>query len=677
MNLVALGLLLLPALLAVIALATPRRFSGAVLALSTLGMAAVAVGALWLCAQIVPGHLTWQGPHAVWMDLGSLAFGVGVFLDPMGAVMAAIVGLLATGVLIYTSWYLHDDPLLPTFAWRFNLFVAAMLGVVLSDNLLMTFLCWELVGLGSYLLIGFWWSRPAVAEDAEYQERKNPAGRGIDETRLSPAHAQLKAFVMNRVGDAGFIVGIALFLAAALSQADHAREPLMWANLTALVAGHGLPGGLFGLSPEALLTLAALGVFCGAVGKSAQFPLHTWLPDAMQGPTTASAIIHAATMVAAGVFLVARAYPLFPPEALTVVAWTGGLTCLLAASIACVQWDLKAVLAYSTVSQLGLMFVALGCGALPAGIAHLFTHAIFKCLLFLCAAAVIHGCHGVQDLHRLGGLAKKMPLTAAASLMGVLAIIGAPLMSGFYSKDAVLAGAIAHHAWGPLGLAALGSLLTSAYMLRWWLRIFTGESRDHHLTDHAHDPWPRAVAVLLVLIPGCLALPWTWNGWLDAALGVHHDAAHAAAHAQGTALALSLLAVGGGFAVVVFWWLPRRGVDAAGTLARVLRPLWVGAGELWGIDRLWNRVFVDGLGRGLGRLLARADLGDAERLAALEAGGPAAGRWGSLDGLLDGFGRVVGRLGNGVGAVHSGYLGWYLAATTAVGAVVVLVKELW
>ena len=677
MDSVALGMLLLPAFLAAVALAVPQRFSSAVLGLSTLGMAAVAAAGLWLCAQIVPGHVTWQGPHALWLDLGSLAFGVGIYLDPMGAVMAAIVGILATAVLVYTSWYLHDDPLLPTFAWRFCLFVAAMLGVVLSDNLLMTFLSWELVGLGSYLLIGFWWQRPAVADDADYQERKNPLGRGIDESRLSPAHAQLKAFIMNRVGDAGFITGIALFLAAAVSQVGHAKEPLMWANLTALVAGHGLPGGLFGLSPEALLTLAALGVFCGAVGKSAQFPLHTWLPDAMQGPTTASAIIHAATMVAAGVFLVARAYPLFPHEALTVVAWTGGITCLLAASIACVQWDLKAVLAYSTVSQLGLMFVALGCGALPAGIAHLFTHAIFKCLLFLCAASVIHGCHGVQDLQRLGGLAKKMPLTALASLAGVLAIIGAPLMSGFYSKDAVLAGALAHEAWGPLALAATGSLLTSAYMLRWWLRIFAGESRDHHLADHAHDPWPRAIAVLLVLIPGCLALPWTYQGWLDGALGVHHDEAHAAAHHTATLLALGLLTVGGGFAITVFWWLPRRGIDAAGALARNLRPLWVGAGELWGIDRLWNKIFADLLGCGLGGVLARADLGDQERLAALESGGPAASRWGSLDGLIDGFARLVARLGDGLGAIHSGYLGWYIAGTTAVGALALLVKELW
>jgi NADH-quinone oxidoreductase subunit L len=418
----------------------------------------------------------------------------------MGAIMAVIVAVLATLVLVYNAWYMHGDGLAARFPWQFCLFAFAMLTVVLADNLLMAFIGWELVGLGSYLLIGFWSAKPAASADPEYQRLKGAGARGVLEHRLSPAHAQLKAFVMNRVGDAGFLIGIGAFLAAGLAAGF--REPLTWASLAQLAEGGVLPGSFLGLSGGDLLTLACLGVFCGAVGKSAQFPLHTWLPDAMQGPTTASSIIHAATMVAAGVFLVARLYPVFTPDALAVAGWIGGITCLLAASIACVQWDLKAVLAYSTVSQLGLMFVALGSGAaaggLQAGIGHLFTHALFKNLLFLCAGAVIHACAGCQDLHRMGGLARRMPLTAIASGLGVLAIIGMPFFSGFWSKDAVLAAALLHGqeaggaAWGPFLLACAGSLLTAAYMVRWWIRIFAGPERDHAVCHHAHVRGRRA-----------------------------------------------------------------------------------------------------------------------------------------------------------------------------------------
>ena len=672
-------ILLIPLGLALLALLIPRSRPGLAHGLAALGMAGCTALAVWLATLIVPGDHSYQGPHLPWLDLGGLVLGVGTFVDPMGAIMTVIVGLLATLVLIYNAWYMHDDELAGRFPWQFSLFVFAMLTVVLADNLFMSFVGWELVGLGSYLLIGFWFAKPAVKDDAFYQQMKGAGARGILEDRLSPAHAQLKAFVMNRVGDAGFLIGIGALLAAGV--ASGVREPLTWSNLALIAQGGGLPGTFLGLTGSDLLTLACLGIFCGAVGKSAQFPLHTWLPDAMQGPTTASSIIHAATMVAAGVFLVARCYPLFTPDALAVVGWIGGITCLLAASIACVQWDLKAVLAYSTVSQLGLMFVALGAGAAAggqaAGIGHLFTHALFKCLLFLCAGSVIHACAGHQDLHRMGGLMRRMPITAACAGVAVLAIIGAPFFSGFWSKDAVLAAALLHGetaggaAWGPFLLACAGSLLTAGYMLRWWIRIFAGHERDHAVCHHAHDPAWYASAVLSVLAP--FTVMFVWSPWLGHALGAPHSEAHAHAHHSAMLVASGLLLVGGGFAVLAFWW--KEAIAAAA--ARALRPLHAACGELWGIDRLWDVLFTRGLGAGLGRISAVLDLGTRHRLASLEGAAPSKLSDAlSLDGLIDGIGRTCLQIGLSSAAWHDGRLGAYIGLAAIIGAAILLLGVL-
>lgn len=670
---------LAPLLAALVTALVPRSRPGLAHGIAAFACATATALALWMASVVVPAGSGFQGPHATWLDLGSFVLGVGTFVDPMGAIMTVIVCLLATLVLVFNAWYMHDDALAARFPWLFCFFVAAMLGVVLSDNLFLSFVCWELVGLGSYLLIGFWYAKPVASDDPEYQRLKGAGARGVLEHRLSPAHAQLKAFVMNRVGDAGFLFGIGVLLAVAVAVGG-IREPLTWGNLAQLAQGGALPGTLFGVSGTTLLTLAALGVFCGAVGKSAQFPLHPWLPDAMQGPTTASSIIHAATMVAAGVFLVARSYVLFTPEALTVVGWIGGFTCLLAASIACVQWDLKAVLAYSTVSQLGLMFVALGAGAAAggpvAGIAHLFTHALFKCLLFLCAGAVIHACGGCQDLARLGGLFRRMPVTAIVSLCAVLAIAGTPLFAGFYSKDAVLAAALTHAenahgaAWGPFVLACAGSLLTGAYMLRWWLRIFTGAERDHDVAHHAHDPAPSAKVVLILLAPFTLSLPWTLGTWLDHALGAAaHDEGHAAAHTTAMTVALGLLAVGATFAVVTFWWAPRAGKDLAGALAKRLGALHRACGELWGLDRLQDLVFTRGLGQVFARFTARVDLGSEQRLADLERSGPGvAHEVTSLDGMIDGVGVACAGVGRTGALAHAGRLSTYVALAAILGA---------
>jgi NADH-quinone oxidoreductase subunit L len=637
------------------------------------GLAAAAMGVATLLAVVIAFEVVGrgeavQGPHLTWLELGTFRFGVGTFVDPMGAIMMTIVCLLATLVLVFDAWYLHDDPLAARFPWQLCGFAAAMLGVVLADNLLLAFVCWELVGLGSFLLIGFWSSKPAASEDPEYQAMKGRGARGVIESELSPSHAQQKAFVMNRVGDAGFLIGIGAALVLALSAG--LGEPLAWDGLTRLAAS--------GSADPTLLTIAALGIFCGAISKSAQFPLHGWLPDAMQGPTTASSIIHAATMVAAGVFLVARAYPLFPPLALDVVGWIGGITCLLAAGIACVQWDLKAVLAYSTISQLGLMFVGLGCGAAAggdvAGLSHLFTHALFKCLLFLCAGAVIHACGGHQDLERLGGLRRRMPITAWASLAGVLAIIGTPFFSAAWSKDAVFAAALAHArsagglAIGPLVMVLLGSLLTAVYMLRWWLRIFAGEARDPGVTAHAHDPARSAALVLLVLAPFTLALPWTVGGWVEHALAGDRAAAHDAvletAHHSATWLALILWGVGASTAWFVFVFGVRGGRGFPAALARRLRSLHAACAGLFGLERIAHVVFTRGLGRGLARVSARLDLGSPSRLETLETGARGSA---SIDGAIDGLGRALLRAGRGGASLHAGRLGVYLAFAAIVG----------
>jgi NADH-quinone oxidoreductase subunit L len=629
-----------------------------------------------LAKGVISTGETVTGPHATWLDAGTFSLGVGVYADAMGAVMALIVCFLGTFVLIFNAWYMHADKLAARFPWQFCFFLFAMLGVVLSDNLFLSFICWELVGLGSYLLIGFWYDKPAASDDPDYQRMKGAGARGVIESLLSPAHAQLKAFVMNRVGDAAFLIGIGALLM--LHAGDSGADALGFGTFANVFRG-APTASLLGFSGQALVVVAALGIFGGAIGKSAQFPLHGWLPDAMQGPTTASSIIHAATMVAAGVFLVARCYPLFPQEALDVVGWTGGITCLLAASIACVQWDLKAVLAYSTVSQLGLMFVGLGAGAaaggLHAGIAHLFTHALFKCLLFLCAGAVIHACAGNQDLQRMGGLRKQMPVTAYASLAAVLAISGVPGFSGFVSKDAVFAAALARadgaliHAqsasYGPLVLAALGSFLTAAYMLRWWLRIFAGAPRDHDVVHHAHDPAGSAKWVLILLAPFTLMWLWTWGGWLETALPVPEGEGIHLAHDTGMKIAGLAMILGAAFALDTFWLRPHR----AAAFARALAPLHRACSELWGIDKLWNLVFARGLGLGLGAFAARIDLGSRARLASLEAAAPAPLADAlSLDGAIDGIGRACGRLGRAGASVHAGRLGVYIAVAAVVGA---------
>jgi NADH-quinone oxidoreductase subunit L len=383
-------------------------------------------------------------------------------VDTLTAVMLVVVNTVSALVHLYSIGYMHEDPHRPRFFAYLSLFTFAMLMLVTSDNLVQMFFGWEGVGLASYLLIGFWYQKPSAVK------------------------AAMKAFIVNRVGDFGFALGI--FLVFVLTGSVAYDE--VFAKLAPLATQ---TFHFIGYDWNAA-TIACLLLFMGAMGKSAQFLLHTWLPDAMEGPTPVSALIHAATMVTAGVFMVARLSPLFElsQTALSVVIIIGATTAFFAATVGLVQNDIKRVIAYSTCSQLGYMFVALGVGAYSAGIFHLFTHAFFKALLFLGAGSVIHAMHHEQDMRHMGGLQSKIPFTAAMMTIGTLALTGFPFTAGFYSKDAIIESAFASHTPGQTYaflLLVLSAFMTSFYSWRLYFMTFTGAPRWGHGTahnDHAH-----------------------------------------------------------------------------------------------------------------------------------------------------------------------------------------------
>ncbi|MGC9291845.1 MAG: NADH-quinone oxidoreductase subunit L [Acidobacteriaceae bacterium] len=422
-------------------------------------------------------HVLWLGGHGEavrqvynfgWFQFGSEWLKLGWVLDPLAAVMLVMVSFVGLLIFIYSVGYMAHDDNFTRFFCFLALFAGAMLGVVIANSLLLLFMCWEIVGLTSYLLIGFWYHKPSAAA----------AGK--------------KAFIVTRIGDLAFLLGMVWLYAqtGTLLFYDGGAGCMEHSALAGLVA-QGTSVGLAASTGIALL------IFCGAVGKSGQVPLHVWLPDAMEGPTPVSALIHAATMVAAGVFLVARVYPLMaahagaasaltPTVALQVVTWVGAITAVFAALIAVAQYDIKRILAYSTVSQLGYMMLGLGVGGVAVGMFHLITHAFFKSLLFMGAGSVIHGCSEEQDIRRMGGLRKRMPVTFATYAVGMLALCGFPLFfSGFWSKDEILHAA---HLWSisqtPYYLGAFGALLTAFYMTRQVYYVFAGTSR---LGEGAHD----------------------------------------------------------------------------------------------------------------------------------------------------------------------------------------------
>ncbi|GAB2721421.1 NADH-quinone oxidoreductase subunit L [Paenibacillus thermoaerophilus] len=427
-----------------------------------------------------------------WLKLEGYTLTMGFEINGLNALMLVIVTLVSLLVNLYSAGYMQGDDRIGVFYSYVALFTSAMLGLVIAENLLQLYIFWELVGLGSFLLIGFWYYKPEAKAAAR------------------------KAFIMTRIGDVG------LFLAILLLFWHMPNHALDFTSIHNAFANGQAPFG------EGLVTLVALLIFVGAVGKSGQLPLHTWLPDAMEGPTPISALIHAATMVAAGVYLVARTFDIFTasPDAMLTVAWVGGMTALFAATIGVAQNDIKRVLAYSTVSQLGYMMMALGVGAYTAGVFHLFTHAFFKALLFLGAGSVIHAVH-TQNINEMGGLGRKMKITAWTFGIGALALSGIPPFAGFWSKDAILSAAFHDHpALFAIGL--IGAFLTAFYMARLFLLVFAGKS---HADNHAHteeSPWvmtlPMAVLAVLSVAAGFVELPG--SGQLGEWLGrpaAHHD----------------------------------------------------------------------------------------------------------------------------------------------------------
>jgi NADH-quinone oxidoreductase subunit L len=555
-----------------------------------------------------------------WIVAGEFESSVVAHVDPLTGVMLLVVTGVGTLIHLYSVGYMHGDPGYARYFAYLNLFVFSMTMLVLAGNFLLLYVFWEAVGLCSYLLIGFWY------------------------TRASAAQAGKKAFIVNRVGDFGFGLGI-MWLWTALGTLDYGEVFKR--------AGE--------LSPATATGIALL-LFVGACGKSAQLPLHTWLPDAMEGPTPVSALIHAATMVTAGVYMVARSHVLFERSgtALEVVAWVGVATALFGATVALIQTDIKRVLAYSTISQLGYMFAAVGLGAYAAGVFHLVTHAFFKALLFLGAGSVIHAMSGEQDLRKMGGLAPKMVTTTITMAVGAAGLAGVPGLAGFFSKDEILHAAFTGHHRLIWALLLLGAFLTAFYSFRLlFLAFFGGPRMSREVAHHVHES-PRVMTWPLIL----LAVLTVIAGW---AVGVPSDEGTRfgrflapvlpAAHASGSGgigvyllLILSVIVVAAGVALAWFMYFgqPLR-VATVGQPRTPVHRLLLNA--YW-IDRLYDRAIVVPLYH-LFQFLARAfDLG-------------------VIDGLVNGLGRAVLAGAAGLRRLQTGYTVNY-ALTMLVGAVLLV-----
>ncbi len=431
-------------------------------AISVASVATSFVGSLILFGK--PDHS--MDVQFDWINLPSLHIPIGTSIDQLTKLMLLVVTGIGLLIHIYSVGYMKDDDGRSRYFAALSLFIFSMLGIVLANNFVMMFIFWELVGVSSYLLIGHWFERPAAGDAAK------------------------KAFLTNRIGDFGFMFGI-LCVWLATKSVVFSEIQLQW--------------GTMGL-PSWYITVATLGIFMGAMGKSAQFPLHVWLPDAMEGPTPVSALIHAATMVAAGVFMLAKTFFLFVPAEFTLqfIMWIGIGTAVMAAFMATQQDDIKRILAYSTLSQLGYMVCAVGMAAPQIGMFHLFTHAAFKAMLFLGAGSIIHSLHHEQDIWKMGGVGKKMPITFLTFTLGTLALTGFPFLSGFFSKDAIIATAFEYNKV-VFALAVLVAFLTSFYMFRLWFVAFLGKPRAHG-AEHAHEsPLIMTLPLILLAIPSVIA----------------------------------------------------------------------------------------------------------------------------------------------------------------------------
>jgi NADH-quinone oxidoreductase subunit L len=608
-----------------------------------LGVALSFVLSAWVLEGLLSGRLQpFDGAVYTWGVSDGLRMEIGFLIDRLSALMMTVVTFVSLMVHIYTVGYMHEDPGYQRFFSYISLFTFAMLMLVMANNFLQLFFGWEAVGLVSYLLIGFWFKRP------------------------SAIHANLKAFVVNRVGDFGFLLGIAavLFLTGSLDYGEvFAAAPAASGNVIEIVPGR----------PWDALTVACLLLFVGAMGKSAQVPLHVWLPDSMEGPTPISALIHAATMVTAGIFMVARMSPLFElsTTALSVVLVIGATTAFFMGLLGLVQNDIKRVVAYSTLSQLGYMTVALGVSAYAAGIFHLGTHAFFKALLFLAAGSVIIAMHHEQDMRKMGGLRRYMPITYWTALIGSLALIGFPGFSGFFSKDAIIESVHASAIPGA-GYAywcvLLGVFVTALYSFRMFFLVFHGEERmDAHTRSHLKEsPWVVTLPLILLAIPS-IGAGWMteelllFGGYFGAAIQVaperdvlavigEHGTGATSFLVHGLTGAPFLLAMAG---LATAWLLYLRRPDLLPGVTERFRSLNRVLVNKYYFDDLNEKVIAVGA-RGLGRGLWR--VGD-EIL---------------IDGLLvNGSARAVGWLAGVVRRVQSGYL-YHYAFAMIIGLAVML-----
>jgi NADH-quinone oxidoreductase subunit L len=515
-------------------------------------------------------------PLFTWISAGDLKVEWALRIDTLTAVMLVVVNSVSALVHLYSIGYMHEDPHRQRFFAYLSLFTFAMLALVTADNLVQLFFGWEGVGLASYLLIGFWYQKPEANA------------------------AAIKAFVVNRVGDFGFALGIF----AVFAMIGAVGFETIFAEAKSLT---GKTIHIFGGNFDALTVICLL-LFVGAMGKSAQFLLHTWLPDAMEGPTPVSALIHAATMVTAGVFMVARLSPLFElaPTALAVVTLFGATTAFFAATVGLVQNDIKRVIAYSTCSQLGYMFVAMGVGAYSVGMFHLFTHAAFKALLFLGAGSVIHAMHHEQDMRNMGGLWKKIPFTYAMMFIGTIALTGFPFTAGYYSKDAIIESAFAGHnpfAAYAFYMTVIAAALTSFYSWRLVFMTFHGKTRaDHHTYDHAHESPLTMLVPLAILAFGALVLGFAFKGVFLYEAGVEkffrqslfsHDGWHIL-HDMHEVPAwvpwLPTVMMAGGFAVSYWFYMVNPHLPAA--LAKSQDVLYRFLLNKWYFDEIYDFLFV-------------------------------------------------------------------------------------
>jgi NADH-quinone oxidoreductase subunit L len=627
--------------------------------ITILGVAVSTFLSLYVLKLIaLDAHLPVNMSIYTWLEIGSIKAEVGFLIDALTATMMVVVTSVSLMVHIYTVGYMHEDPGYQRFFAYISLFTFAMLMLVMSNNFMQLFFGWEAVGLVSYLLIGFWYKKPTAI------------------------FANLKAFLVNRVGDFGFLLGIGLVLAY-LGSLDYAT---VFQKAPELVGQSFNP---YGAVQWAVPTLICLLLFVGAMGKSAQVPLHVWLPDSMEGPTPISALIHAATMVTAGIFMVARMSPLFElsETALSTILVIGSITALFMGFIGIVQNDIKRVVAYSTLSQLGYMTVALGASAYSAAIFHLMTHAFFKALLFLGAGSVIIAMHHEQDLRRMGGLRKYMPLTFLTAWAGTLALMGFPGTSGFYSKDAILMAV--EHLHRPGATFAYYSLLigvavTAFYSFRMLYLAFHGKERFGHGHDeHAHDthghdhghgahkphesPWVVTIPLLLLAVPslfiGALtAGPMLFGHFFDGAIFVakgHEPLAVMAEHFEHGALAFALhgfvslpvlLALSGaGLATYIYLFNPGFADKAQQALAPIHRLL----ERKYGFDEFYQAVFARGSVL-LGRFFWRA--GDQV----------------IIDGLMvDGTASLVSRIAYAARQLQSGFL-YHYAFMMILGLIVIV-----